>query len=282
MASGTPPQQPELERVSTSPPTSRTVTEQPVANVSDAEHVSETTQSKINLNPFEDDLQSHPEDHFLSPVYGYEDWSEEDDDDGEDEWDAGITDFALFDDDRRRAQEENGQLPGRWADFMSQQQSALQRSLERTNALPVTTRPPLPAGEVPALTPDGSPNLRDNLEGDPFHRQSAFQAIVPSYLTLTVMPPSESQRTIADEEDLPLFSDLRTTVHKQRRRNLPRPGLQYNRTMSGKAHVWRRPGWDLYSVGEDSEAEKSAELSIARSADGMKESEEGEGERGRH
>lgn len=216
--------------------------------------MSAVTQSKPTQIPFENELEDHPEDHFLSPMYEYENW-DSDDDDGEDvEWNAGITDFALFDTDRRRAQEEHEQLPSRWEGFLSTQQSALQRAMERTRAAsaPDTTRPPLPFNDVPGLTPDGSPNLCDDQDVESCHGRAKSMPPVPSYLTVTLTPPPEEERMIDDDDDLPLsFYAKHAKERKQTRRKLERPGLRHTRTMSGKVHVWRRPSWHIYTVGEE-------------------------------
>jgi len=227
--------------------------------------MSATLPKTSTLNLPTDDLEDHPENHFLSPIYDYEEWDSDDDDDGSDvEWSAGITDFALFDDDRRKALDKGDELPSQWNDFVSSQASALDRALERERAasLPDTTRPPLPFegyGEMPGLTPDCSPNLRGDLDvsSDSVTRQSA-----PNYLTITLTPPSKTDRMIEDDEDLPLSFHYRRTGEQKYRapRRLQRPGLGHSRTMSKKLHVWRRPSWNIYSVGEDKEAEERAEM----------------------
>ena len=81
---------------------------------------------------FEEDLESNPENHFLSTVqmYEYDDWADDSDSDAEEvEWDAGITDFALFDDERRRAKESNKPLPSKWSGMLSQHTAALERAV---------------------------------------------------------------------------------------------------------------------------------------------------------
>jgi len=215
------------------------------------------------------DLDEHPEDHFLSPLYQHEDWASDSDDDGEEiEWDAGITDFALFDSDRRRAQESDKELDRRWDTFMSTQQSALRRAVRRSQTEPLvdTTRPPLPVEDMPALTPDTSPNLRDDLDVDSYDSQDGSTRSVPSYLTVTITPPSPKDRTIDDNDDLPLSFCI--DYGKQRARKLQRPGLRHARTLSGKAHVWRRPSWNIYTVGEDPDLERRAEQGMIRRRDG--------------
>ena len=94
------------------------------------------SKSQRDLQLFEDQLDQHPEEHFLSPVsmYEYDDWASDSDDDDDDdvEWDAGITDFALFDRDRRRARDEGQALPEKWETFYESQASALGRAVERS------------------------------------------------------------------------------------------------------------------------------------------------------
>ncbi|KAF2764226.1 hypothetical protein EJ03DRAFT_355964 [Teratosphaeria nubilosa] len=236
--------------------------------------MSAASRSKPVFDHFQDDLddlEDHPEDYYLSPVMGYDDWADDSDDEGEEvEWNAGITDFALFDSDRRRAQEEHDSLPSKWDDFMTSQESAFRRSERRIRSysMPDTTKPPLPVEveDVPDLTPDHSPSLRDDMDVDSFHGPSAPRPVVPSYLTITVSPPEGDQGSSSEsDENLPLsFFIKRSAQRKQERRKLERPGLQYSRTLSGKVHVWRRPSWYLYPVGEDAEAERRAENGVSK------------------
>ncbi|KAK4544746.1 hypothetical protein LTR36_003995 [Oleoguttula mirabilis] len=224
-------------------------------------------------NQIDDDLEDHPENHFLSPIHEYERWaddSDDDDDSDEVEWDAGITDFALFDHDKRRAEAGEEHLASRWDDFVSTQEATLHRAVQRarSNSGPDTTRPPLPFDEMPSLTPDSSPHLRDDLaeEVEPYRQHlsaSSRRRSVPNFLTMTVTPASGHAGIFADDEDLPISLYVPRVQRVQRAsRKLERPGLRYARTMSGKAHVWRRPGWDMYSVGEDAEAERRAEMDM--------------------
>lgn len=271
-------QRPTFDRTLTWPPTIRVVADASVTHEVDARSVSAISQS--TPSPFEEDLQDHPEDHFLSPAYEHEDWTDDSDDDGDEiEWDAGITDFALFDDDKRRAQAGQDRLSSRWNDFHVSQQWALRRALDRTRSsiTPDTTKPPLPVERMPSLTPDTSPNLRDDLELEPQQQMPFSTPRIPNSLMTTVTPSPESEGPLDDDEDLPLSLYVqRTRAHKQITRKLERPGLRHSRyTMSGKAHVWRRPIWRIYPVGEDPEAEEKAELGMMRTMD------DDEGERGR-
>lgn len=241
-------------------------------------HPSTTPQIKITPDTVEDDfedaLERHPEDHFLSPIqmYEYEDfWDDDSDDDGEEvEWDAGITDFALFDNDRRRAQETNEPLPNKWSHMLSEQESALQRAVKRNRAEsdPEPVNRPFLAAEddVPSLTPDTSPNLRDDLDVESFYGQNSPRPSVPHYLTVTITPPeNDDDRMINEEDDLPLsFYVSRNHMGSQTSRKLQRPGLRHSRTMSGRSHSWQRPGFNIYTVGEDPEAERTAELGMIR------------------
>ncbi|KAK3715156.1 hypothetical protein LTR37_007366 [Vermiconidia calcicola] len=217
---------------------------------------------------FQDDLENNPQNHFLSSVgmYSYEDWADDRDSDGEEvEWNAGINDFALFDDDRRRAQENNEPLPSKWNNMLDQQASALQRAVERTQEEPkqddaaglsVTCEE-----NVPNLTPDRSPELRDDLDVESYHGQTASRPQLPNYLTIIVTPPEEdNDQAVEEDEDLPLSIYVaRRRARSQPKRKLERPGLRHTRTMSGRIHSWTRPSHSMYTVGEDSEAEERAE-----------------------
>ena len=280
-----------------------------------------------SLSDHPEDLNDtcNPEDLFLSPMHPYEDWNSDSDSDSgsEIEWDAGITDFALFDDDRRRAEKEGSALPTRWDSFMDSQNEALDRAAQRSlrsYSMPDITKPPLPMqfiqgeeeggsdNEAPGLTPDTSPNLPDDMEIDdpaasssesqymvPPRSQSEPHLIMPRYHTVELLPPSDADRTIQDDEDLPLtFSYRRANststpgaIHTPAKK-LPHPRPNFlnetslsqhhhlrdakgrlqrppgllgtgRRTLSGKLHVWRRPGWGIFSVGEDVEGERRAE-----------------------
>ncbi|GAB1740751.1 hypothetical protein NU219Hw_g5836t1 [Hortaea werneckii] len=286
-----------------------------------------------SLSDHPEDLNDtcNPEDLFLSPLQPYEDWNSDSDSDSgsEIEWDAGITDFALFDDDRRRAEKEGSALPTRWDSFMDSQNEALDRAAERnlrSSSMPDITKPPLPMkfaqgdeGEeeeggsddgIPGLTPDTSPNLPDDMEVEdpaaasggqntlPARSHSEPHLIMPKYHTIELLPPSDADRTIQDDEDLPLTFSYRrgnnpaptfgAPTHTPAKK-LPHPRPNFlgenspsqhhqflrdargrlqrppgllgtgRRTLSGKLHVWRRPGWGIFSVGEDVEGERRAE-----------------------
>lgn len=232
------------------------------------------------IDLFEYELSQHPEDHFLSPVqlHEHEAWAEDSDDDdaGEIEWDAGITDFALFDTDRRRAGQQGQAMPDRWNRLLQSQASALQRAVERNRAPSDTSRrgvwTPV-VDDLPQLTPDGSPNLKDEFDmhahckANTSRRQS-----VPSYLLAAT--PSDEETDEDDDEDISDDSDdddlpvsyLVQRARERRRarelkmRQLERPGLRFSRTMSGKHHVWRRPSSQMYTLSESPEAERRAEM----------------------
>jgi len=246
----------------------------PPATVHLATHDSVSSKSDVEaMDPkkpavdgyFNEDMEDHPEDHFLSPVYEYEDWaSDSEADDDEVEWDAGITDFALFDDDRRS---DGDSLDSKWAGFMANQQAALQRSAERNRVATSldTTRPPLPVEEMPGLTPDSSPSLRDDLDAETFDEPHLPASQGPEYLTITLTPPSPEEQSISEDDELPLFFDAKRTIGKRNAPRKPqRPGLRHFRTLSGKLHSWRRPSWALYSVGENPDAERKAEMETLR------------------
>jgi len=224
-----------------------------------------TTQTKPTFGPFEEDLEDHPDEHFLSPIYECDDWTDDDDDDDDEvvEWDAGITDFALFDSDRRRAAETHDPMPSRWGGFIAQQASALQRAVQRNRAEGTSHRKVnlLSADDLPELTPDNSPYLRDDLDVESNREQTP--SALPTYLTIIVTPPETDDESDAGTTpfDLPpstFFAD-RAKQRRESDRRLERPGLRYHRTLSGKTHAWTRPGRHLYSVGEDVEAEERAE-----------------------
>lgn len=226
-------------------------------------------------DPFEDELNRHPENYFLSPVqmYEYDDWASDSDDDPEEvAWDAGITDFALFDKDRRRAQEKHEQVPGRWDGLLASQASALHRAVQRRRAdsdpKPLPRTPP--KDDIPQLTPDNSPDLRDDFD---IHAHCRPRPIRPSYLRMKISPPlphededsfDEDDDDDSDDDDLPVaYLVERARQRRSLARKAERPGLRFSRTMSGKVHVWRRPSSHIYPLGEDAEAERRAELSHA-------------------
>lgn len=229
-------------------------------------------------DPFEDEINQDPAAHFLSPIqmYEYEDWADDSGDDEEVAWDAGITDFALFHDDRRQAQERQEQVPDRWERLLANQASALQRAVHRNRANSDPSRDqkwtPL-LEDVPHLTPDNSPNLKDDFDIDSHcgGRTLRRRPAIPNYLQQRTTPPEEltddsdmedgELSDSEDEDELPVaFLVERARERRRQARKLERPGLRFNRTMSGKVHVWRRPSWHLNDVHEDVEAEKKAEL----------------------
>jgi hypothetical protein len=232
---------------------------------------------------FEDEINRDPSAHFLSPVqmYEYEDWAEDSDDAADDDddiqWDAGITDFSLFHHDRRRAQEQRQHVPDRWEGLLVNQASALQRAVQRNRSDLDTTRTRMRApqlNDVPHLTPDNSPNLRE-FDIDAYCGAKANRSAVPIYLQRLETPQEEmsdeyddddddydddDDLSDSDEDELPIaFLVERARERRRQARKLERPGLRFNRTMSGKVHVWRRPSWHLHDVGEDVEAESRAE-----------------------
>lgn len=164
---------------------------------------SPSVSSSSSHDPFEDELNASPDTHFLSPIqmYEYEDWADDSDDSGaeEVEWNAGITDFALFDRDRRTASARQELVPGKWQSLLASQASALQRAVERNRADSASTSsngqlpPPTPTvtgnsrqwtplmEDLPQLTPDNSPNLRDDFDIEAHCRRGA-KLSVPNYL----------------------------------------------------------------------------------------------------
>lgn len=255
---------------------------------------------------FEEDIDDNPHSHFLSPVHMYESWDDSDDDsdDGSFEFDAGITDFALFNDDYKRAKERNLPLSDKWNDFVEGQAQCLDRAVARTKAERTTnstgtyysgssfTQPEV----VPSLTPDTSPRLADDLDYDSAEDTTS----APPYHTKIVTPestrpastpidiPARSKQTLGslsesaiedDEFEDPAAPAFLLYRHSQRadKRRQPakpqpapmRPGLSAgSRTLSGKLHVWRRPSWDLFSVDEERDEEAVQDESAGRGKDG--------------
>ncbi|KAK0922035.1 hypothetical protein LTR91_005528 [Friedmanniomyces endolithicus] len=265
------PLRPQLVRTPTWPPsTLRIATKPPQASNSDSETMSTPTTSKPIPNQYlDEDLEDHPDAHFLSPLYEYEDWaSGSDADDSDTEWNAGITDFALFQSDTQRANETSGPVDSKWAAFVSEQQLARQRAAQRSRVVsPDLSKPPLPFEDLPGLAPDSSPSLRDDLEPE-----AHGMAREPSYLTTLLSPPRPEEQTIGPGDSLPLSLDhfdddgdyddgevekglWMPMVPTRVQSRLRRPGMKGARTLSGKRHAWRRPGWGMYSIGEEAEAE---------------------------
>jgi hypothetical protein len=258
-------------------------------------------------SPTEEDIDDNPHSHFLSPVHMYESWDDSDDDSDDGsfiEFDAGITDFALFNDDYKRAKEQNIPLSNKWNDLLESQADALDRAVARTreerNNQPTG---PFYSGSgfsqnevVPSLTPDTSPRLADDLDYD----SAEDTTTAPSYHTKIVTPDSTrlastpidiparskqnlgslSESAIEDDEfadpAAPAFllyrHSQRTDKRRQPSKPQPapmRPGLSAgSRTLSGKPHVWRRPSWDLFSVDEERDEEAMQDESVGRSMDG--------------
>ncbi|CZT25173.1 uncharacterized protein RCC_10902 [Ramularia collo-cygni] len=221
---------------------------------------------------FEEELNKAPEDHFLSPIqmHEYEDWDSDSDGGEEVEWDAGITDFALFNNDRRRAQERQENVPDRWNHLLASQASALQRATQRSRS---DSDPSLE--EMPQLTPDNSPSLRDAFDMDSHFKtfghkpQSAprpnFLDFRPTRTTKYEMDDASDDSDFDDSEDeddadLPLSVIMQRAKERQHAARMQeRPGLRFSRTLSGKQHVWRRPSHEIYPLNEDVAGERKAE-----------------------
>lgn len=254
---------------------------------------------------FEEDLDNNPHSHFLSPVHMYESWDDSDDDDDDDyQFDAGITDFALFSDDYKRAKEQDVPLSDKWNDFVADQEEAYNRTIARTRA-DVTDRHagPFYSGSsvaqpdaVPSLTPDTSPRLADDLDFDSAEDSTSSlpyrtKIVTPDLPDRPASAPIDiprsrynlgtlSESAVEDEEfadpAAPAFLLYRHSQRADRRRRISRPqappmrpGLSAgNRTLSGKLHVWRRPSWDLFSVDEETEEETAQDDSRGRRGDG--------------
>ncbi|GAB7359733.1 hypothetical protein MBLNU230_g6907t1 [Neophaeotheca triangularis] len=246
----------------------------------------ETTMKSILEEEEEEDIDQDPQQHFLSPVqsHEYQPWEDgSDDEDGSEiEWDAGITDFALFDNDRRQAEHRQTELPSRWQNVLINQEQALQRSVKRTLSHRQLSEDPATAitteaaedTDMPSLTPDTSPDLGDL--GDEFpdppppvaHSLPPMRSPShpkqkqpkPAYLTVEITPPLPSEASIQENEDLPLsFQAPRRQAPSSStdtdKTKIQRPGLRHARTMSGKLHSWRRPGWEIYALDEGVEEE---------------------------
>lgn len=252
---------------------------------------------------FEEDIDDNPHSHFLSPVHMYESWDDSDDsDDDTFEFDAGITDFALFTEDYKRAKEQNVPLSDKWNDLLTDQAECYDRAVARTRA----EKADRPAGPyysgssfpqpdaVPSLTPDTSPRLADDLEYDgsednadnrPYRteivtpestRPASAPINIPRKQALNTLSESAIEDDDFEDPTAPAFLLYRHSQRTDRRRQpskpeppLVRPGLSAGgRTLSGKAHVWKRPSWDLFSVDEEREEEAVQDDSRGRTADG--------------
>lgn len=225
---------------------------------------------------FQADVDVYAESVFSSPIrmYEYNDWASDSDDDADDvEWDAGITDFALFDDDRRRAQETNERLPSKWNPLLDGQNSALERAAARSRVISASSsgnRLSFGKEDIPSLTPDDSPDLRDDLDVEPYHRQDKASVSVPNYLTDNVEPPKAYEFVEArlNHEESPLvISAMSKQPRSQATRRRERPGLRHSRTMSGHVHSWRRPSMHMYTLGEEPDAEWMEEQCMMKRID---------------
>jgi len=241
MESHIPVQNPEIEHSATSPsPDVQTAPMNAIPTI-------------IVTPAFEEDLEEHPENHFLTPMtaeeryYGWD--SDSDDEDFDGEWNAGITDFSLFTSNRKRAMETGEPLDGKWDSFVAGQADVFERSRER-----VMRGSGSEVDQTPELTPDTSPHLKDDIEDDAEmdkKRDVMVWMPVPDYLIFEVKPSTST--AIGPDDDLPL------SLTKAGQRRVERPGLKYSRTLSGKRHVWQEPNWDMPTVGEDIDAEEEAE-----------------------
>lgn len=232
-----------------------------------------------DLIAFQEHLDQHPGAHFLSQpakLYEGEDneydgWSSDSDGDSDEiEWEAGVTDFALFDDDRRRATAAGQALPQKWNGLLQNQASAFGRSVERS--LKETSTSDTQQSEkddtLPALTPDVSPHLADDLEVRSHAEQSSQRPVAPSYLRsrdddlrVLVTKPRSRSATLEDDNLAVEFFPPPESQQPRARVAPQRPGLSRgSRTLSGKLHVWRRPSLDSRIVQEDMHGERTAEI----------------------
>lgn len=254
---------------------------------------------------FEEDIDDNPYSHFLSPVHMYESWDDSDDDSDDGsfvEFDAGITDFALFNDEYKQAKEQNLPLSDKWNDFVQDQAECLDRAVARTRA-ERTDRQAGPSysgfsfaqsDSVPSLTPDTSPRLVDDLDYDSAEETTTalpYQTKIvtpestrlpssPINIPARPRPDTISESAIEDDDfedpTAPAFllyrHSQRTDKRRQPAKPQPapmRPGLSAgSRTLSGKLHVWRRPSWDLFSVDEEREEEAEQDECRGRGRDG--------------
>lgn len=220
---------------------------------------------------YEEELNKAPEDHFLSPIqmHEYEDWDTDSDGGEEVEWDAGITDFALFNNDRQRAQATDEKVPERWNRLLASQASALQRATQRNRADSDSS-----IEELPQLTPDNSPTLRDDFDMDAHFTTFGHKPHAPKPNFLSFKPARTTKHGFDDasddsefedsedeeDDDLPLSFIIQRSKERQRAARMSeRPGLRFSRTLSGKQHVWRRPSSEIYPLNEDTAAERKAE-----------------------
>ncbi|KAK6429263.1 hypothetical protein LTR95_014590 [Oleoguttula sp. CCFEE 5521] len=224
-----------------------------------------------------DEIDLDPQSHFLSPMASYEYWSDDNDDDDDDipDWDAGIVDFGLFYEDHKKA---DVPLPRKWNGLLGNQAQLYQQTVKRTST---AVEPEFLArngsgDSLPSLTPDASPQVKDDMEYDsdgdglvmPIRRNA------PVFHLVITPPEGDLETALAeaaagnetDEEDyLPLSffvkrSQAQRKAAAQHTTVMPlgsvlqprmvRPGLKSDRTLSGKRHSWAKPGRGLYSIHE--------------------------------
>lgn len=224
------------------------------------------------------EFDEYPDRIFSSPVkmYEYDDWASDSDDDEEEvQWDAGITDFALFDHDRRKAHEKNEPVPERWSGMVQNQASALERSVLRSNTDSTTApndRLRRDVDDMPSLTPDQSPDLRDDLDSEPYRGRMAAGPSVQWYFTEERSPSDQLRKDEPRNHHKPMKfstpdSRQRTQSSSPPVRRQQRPGLSHSRTMSGHIHSWRRPDKKMYTVGEEPQAETEEDECATRRID---------------
>lgn len=194
---------------------------------------------------------------FSSPVqvYEFEDWADDDGDDAEEiEWSAGITDFTLFSNDKRRAQESNSPLPSRWEHMLELQSSALERAVKRSRVDARASYLDHDApwlSDLPGLTPDTSPSLRDNMDETALQSNTIQNSSAPEYQAPSLAAPAPERWSNPVPGDRMQYS---------RNRILKRPGVRHSRTLSGHVHAWRPPSESMYTVGEDIDAEETTDV----------------------
>lgn len=219
--------------------------------------------SNTNTPPtaFEEDVNEHPDQHFLSPsLDDYNYWSEDSDDDDEIDdtpWGPGFVDFALFASDKKRAEESNEPMPEKWNAFIASQ---AERSGESSQSEKSASKNEFLGHDLPDLTPDNSPRLNDDLDPDDesmyeniYHGEPADLADLAPY-TVIVTPPQTPSHLIEDFElgvPLAVYAQRAKQRAMQTSRKVERPGLRHARTLSGKPHAWWPPGRDMHTVREE-------------------------------